>query len=53
MSAIVIHSSDNVNDLLIIIGYWGSNTTQADLNFDGIVNVSDLLIVIDNWGPCE
>jgi hypothetical protein len=43
----------NVNDLLIIIGYWGNNTPQADLNFDGIVDVTDLLIVVGNWGPCE
>jgi parallel beta-helix repeat protein len=43
----------NVNDLLIIIGYWGNNTPQADLNFDGIVDVSDLLIVVGNWGVCE
>ena len=43
----------NVNDLLIIIGYWGNNTPQADLNFDGIVDVSDLLIVVGNWGECE
>ena len=43
----------NVNDLLIIIGYWGNNTPQADLNFDGIVDVTDLLIVVGNWGPCQ
>ena len=43
----------NVNDLLIIIGYWGNNTPQADLNFDGIVDVTDLLIVVGNWGTCE
>ena len=43
----------NVNDLLIIIGYWGNNTPQADLNFDGIVDVTDLLIVVGNWGECE
>jgi hypothetical protein len=43
----------NVNDLLIIIGYWGNNTPQADLNFDGIVDVTDLLIVVGNWGACE
>ena len=43
----------NVNDLLIVISYWGNNTSWADLNLDGIVNVSDLLIVIGNWGPCE
>ncbi|MAI66297.1 MAG: hypothetical protein CMJ26_00295 [Phycisphaerae bacterium] len=43
----------NVNDLLIIIGYWGNNTPQADLNFDGIVDVTDLLIVVGSWGECE
>ena len=39
--------------LLIVLGYWGNNTPEADLNFDGIVNVNDLLILIGNWGPCE
>ena len=42
----------NVNDLLIIIDYWGNNTPQADINLDGIVNVNDLLILISNWGEC-
>ena len=43
----------NVNDLLAIIGYWGSNGPLGDVNEDGIVNVSDLLLIISNWGPCE
>jgi len=43
----------NVNDLLEVVGYWGTNAPQADLNSDGIVDVSDLLIVVGNWGPCE
>jgi hypothetical protein len=43
----------NVNDLLIVIGYWGTTDSPADVNEDGIVDVSDLLIVIGNWGPCE
>jgi parallel beta-helix repeat protein len=43
----------NVNDLLIVIGYWGTIDSPADVNEDGIVDVSDLLMVIGNWGPCE
>ena len=43
----------NVNDLLAIIRYWGTDVSEADLNNDGIVDTFDLFIVIDNWGPCE
>ena len=43
----------NVNDILILIGNWGSGSNIGDINFDGIVNVTDLLYVISNWGPCE
>jgi hypothetical protein len=43
----------NVEDLLAIVGYWGSAIPSGDVNSDGIVDVSDLLIVIDNWGACE
>jgi len=43
----------NVNDLLIVIGYWGTADTPADINDDGIVDVSDLLIVVGSWGACE
>ncbi len=43
----------NINDLLAIVGYWGSAGPLGDVNFDGIVDVVDLLIVIDNWGVCE
>jgi hypothetical protein len=43
----------DVEDLLAIIGYWGSDGPLGDVNADGIVDVLDLLIVIGNWGPCE
>jgi hypothetical protein len=42
----------NVNDLLLVIGNWGSSDTAADVNNDGIVNVSDILVMIDAWGIC-
>jgi hypothetical protein len=43
----------NINDLLILIGSWGSANPAADFNFDGIVDIEDLLIFIAAFGPCE
>jgi hypothetical protein len=41
----------NVEDILLLIGAWGSNDPDADVNGDGLVNVVDLLILIGNWTP--
>ena len=43
----------NVEDLLLIAGYWGSSISAGDINNDGTVNVLDLLIVVSNWGECS
>lgn len=43
----------NVNDLLSVIGDWGSNNSPADVDGSGTVDVADLLIVIGAWGPCN
>ena len=42
-----------VNDLLEVVGYWGTDDAAADVNGDGQVDVADLLAVVDAWGPCE
>jgi len=42
-----------VQDLLFLIGEWGSKKSTADLNNDSIVNVSDVLMLIKAWGPCD
>ncbi|MBC8310207.1 MAG: hypothetical protein ISR75_06500 [Phycisphaerales bacterium] len=42
-----------LNDLLILIGNWGSTTSLGDINTDGVVDIVDLLLIIDNWGSCE
>lgn len=39
----------NVEDLLIVLGQWGTAGPEGDVNFDGIVNVEDLLMVLANW----
>jgi hypothetical protein len=41
-----------IDDLLAVIGYWGSSVPAGDLNSDGTVDIEDLLILFDNWGPC-
>ncbi len=46
------NGSVGVDDLLIVIGAWGSSDELADLDGDGTVGVNDLLIVIANWGEC-
>jgi len=39
----------NVEDLLIVLGQWGTMGPEGDVNHDGIVNVEDLLMVLANW----
>jgi hypothetical protein len=40
----------DVNDLLVVLGAWG--TPGGDVNGDGTTDVNDLLEVIGAWGPC-
>tara|TARA_Y100000589_G_C27164747_1_gene634278 strand:+ start:364 stop:1440 length:1077 start_codon:yes stop_codon:yes gene_type:complete len=42
----------DVNDLLSLLGSWGSDKPESDIDDNGIVNTVDLLTLIDNWGPC-
>lgn len=41
-----------VDDLLIVIGNYGSSGPSGDVDEDGVVGVNDILVVIDTWGPC-
>ena len=43
----------DIEDLLVLIKYWGSEGGPADINADGIVDIADLLILVANWGPCN
>jgi polyhydroxybutyrate depolymerase len=41
-----------IEDLLVVIGEWGSDDSIADINDDATVDITDLLIIIKAWGPC-
>jgi Ca2+-binding EF-hand superfamily protein len=42
----------DVNDLLLIVGDWGSSDPDLDIDGDGTVDTDDLLAVIAAWGIC-
>jgi len=42
--------SVDINDILYVIGAWG--TAEGDLDGDGDGDVDDLLVVISNFGTC-
>lgn len=45
----------NTDDLLVIIGNWGSSPVAGDCSppcGDGVVNTDDLIVVITTWGAC-
>jgi hypothetical protein len=51
---VVLDGVVDVDDLLAVIGAWGSSGGPADIapscEGDGTVNVNDMLAVINNWG---
>jgi hypothetical protein len=42
----------DVDDLLMLIGQYGTSDPQADINNDGMVDVDDLLELMSQWGAC-
>lgn len=45
----------DVDDLMLVIGDWGTCTgdCKGDVDGTGAVDVQDVLNVIQNWGNCE
>lgn len=43
----------DVNDILIVVGSWGTGPVcEGDVNDDGVVDTDDVLLIIANWGNC-
>ncbi|MHC5024445.1 MAG: GC-type dockerin domain-anchored protein [Planctomycetota bacterium] len=42
----------DISDLLAMLGAWGSNDPQFDLDMSGTVDINDLLDLLSAWGPC-
>ncbi len=46
----------DINDIFLIIGYWGSvgqNNAAADLTDDGMVDINDIFAALGHWGTCQ
>ncbi|MDG2200749.1 MAG: hypothetical protein P8K80_06165 [Phycisphaerales bacterium] len=43
----------DVEDLLAVIGNWGTESPECDFDGSGVVDVNDLLMVVGGWGECE
>lgn len=43
----------DVDDVFIVLGYWGLSDVPADINQDGTVDIDDLFEILAHWGPCE
>jgi murein tripeptide amidase MpaA len=41
-----------VDDVLLVLGAFGTNDPAGDLNGDGIVDVNDILGIVAAFGPC-
>ena len=46
------HTGDGqvqVEDLLVLIGQYGNQASDADFDGDGVVGINDMLILLSNW----
>jgi hypothetical protein len=41
------------DDLVLLLGAWGTDAPSADLDGDGTVGITDLIQMLANWGLCE
>jgi hypothetical protein len=41
-----------VDDMLAVLGAYGSTDAEFDIDGDGWVGVNDILLIISAWGEC-
>jgi hypothetical protein len=39
-----------IDDLLVLVGSWGTSNPMADFDNDGVVKINDLLMLLDRFG---
>jgi hypothetical protein len=42
-----------VDEVLALLGDWGTAGSPFDIDGDDLIGVDDLLAVLEAWGPCE
>ncbi|MCH2133398.1 MAG: hypothetical protein MK116_06585 [Phycisphaerales bacterium] len=42
----------DVNDVLAVIGAWGTDDPDADVDGSGVVEANDILAILSGWGTC-
>lgn len=42
----------DIEDLFIVLGFWGDGDVPADVNQDGVVDINDIFELLGAWGPC-
>jgi len=52
-SDITSNGSVDSEDLVVLLGSWGTNNADADINGDGLVEGADLNLVLASWGTCN
>jgi hypothetical protein len=39
-----------IDDLLVLVGSWGTSNPMADFDNDGVIKINDLLMLLDRFG---
>lgn len=42
----------NLNDLILLLSAWGTDSPESDIDQSGDVGLSDLIAILASWGAC-
>jgi len=43
----------DLQDFLILLSVWGTDTCWADIDANGVVGIGDFLFLLSEWSPCR